>query len=149
LAIVWAVGKVPYPGSHSTCLKEFPATKFWHCKNFVNDITNANKQLEITSTEHNHANRAAQENAKPILRDYYFPNMSKLACEVVANCKVCNKAMYGRHPKKQQGSTPIPSHVGEVLNINIFSTDKKIFLTCIDKFSKFAVIHPILSVRHA
>jgi len=53
--------------------------------------------------------------------------------------------MYGRHPKKQQGSTPIPSHVGEVLNINIFSTDKKIFLTCIDKFSKFAVIQPLSS----
>ncbi|KAH8340342.1 hypothetical protein KR074_002460 [Drosophila pseudoananassae] len=67
--------------------QEFPATKFWHCKTFVNDITNANEQLEITNTEHNRAHRAAQENAKQILRDYYFPNMSKLASEVVANCK--------------------------------------------------------------
>ncbi|KAH8338725.1 hypothetical protein KR074_003729 [Drosophila pseudoananassae] len=67
--------------------QEFPATKFWHCKTFVNDITNANEQLEITNTEHNRAHRAAQENAKQILRDYDFPNMSKLASEVVANCK--------------------------------------------------------------
>jgi len=126
--------------------QEFPATKFWHCKTFVSDITNANEQLEITNTEHNRAHRAAQENAKQILRDYYFPNMSKLASEVVANCKVCNKAKYDRHPKKQElGTTPIPSYVGEMLHIDIFSTDKKIFLTCIDKFSKFAIVQPLIS----
>jgi len=126
--------------------QEFPATKFRHCKNFVTDITNTNKQLEIVNAEHNCAHKAAQENAKQILRDYYFPNMSKLASEVVANCKVCNKAKHVRHPKRQElGSTPIPSYVGEMLHIDIFSTDKKIFLACIDKFSKFAIVQPLSS----
>jgi len=65
--------------------------------------------------------------------------MSKLASEVVACCKVCNKAKYDRRPKRQDlGSTPIPSHVGEMLHFDVLSTDKKIFLTCIDKFSKFS-----------
>jgi len=35
--------------------------------------------------------------------------------------------------------------VGEILHIDIFSTDKKHFLTCLDKLSKFAVVQPIAS----
>jgi len=36
---------------------EFPATKFWHCKRFVNDITYANEQSEIITCEHNQSFR--------------------------------------------------------------------------------------------
>jgi len=36
---------------------EFPATKFWHCKRFVNDITDANEQSEIITCKHNRAHR--------------------------------------------------------------------------------------------
>jgi len=125
---------------------EFPATKFWHCKEFVNDITDANEQKEIIICEHNRAHRAAQENVKQVLQDYYFPNMSKIANEVVVNCKTCTKGKYNRHPKKQElGITPTPSYAGEMLHIDIYSTDKRFFLTCIDKFSKFAVVQPLLS----
>jgi len=107
---------------------EFPATKFWHCKKFVNDITDANEQKEVIICEHNRAHRAAQENVKEILQDYYFPNMSKLANEVVLNCKTCTKGKYNRHPKKQElGITPTPSYAGEMLHIDIYSTDKKFF----------------------
>lgn len=124
----------------------FPATKFWHCRKMVLDIFDKNEQIEIVNTEHNRAHRAAQENVKQILDDYYFPKMAKLAAEIVTNCKTCNKAKYHRHPRKQEmGATPIPSYTGEMLHIDIFSTDKKYFLTCVDKFSKFAVVQPIPS----
>jgi len=64
-----------------------------------------------------------------------FPKMAKLANEMVQNSKPCSKAKYDRHPKKQGiGESPIPFHVGEMLHIDIFSTYKKHFLTCIDKF---------------
>jgi len=54
--------------------------------------------------------------------------MSSLAKEVVSNYKVCTQATYDRHPKKQQlGETPIPQYTGEMLHIDIFSTDKKQF----------------------
>jgi len=81
---------------------------------------------------------------KQVLRNYYFPNMNNFAKEVVTNCRVCTKAKYDRHPKRQElGVTPIPSCTGEMLHIDIFSTDKKQFLTCIDKFSKFGVVQSI------
>jgi len=55
-------------------------------------------------------------------------------------------AKYDRHPKKQEfGETPIPSNTGEMLPIDIFSTDKKFFPTCVDKFCKFAIVQPTAS----
>jgi len=99
---------------------EFPATKFWHCKRFVNNITDAKEQSEIITCEHNRAHRAAQENVKQVLQDLYFPKMTRLANEVVINCKTCTRAKYDRHPKKQElGVTPIPSYAGEMLHIDI------------------------------
>jgi len=72
--------------------------------------------------------------------------MTILTFEVVANCKICQKAKYDRHSQKQVfRKTPIPSHVGEILHINIFSTDKKHFFTCLDKLSKFTAVQPIAS----
>ncbi|KAH8327545.1 hypothetical protein KR074_008457 [Drosophila pseudoananassae] len=127
-------------------IRQFPATKFWHCKNRVTDIFPVDERREILTVEHNRAHRSAQENVKQVLSEYYFPKMAKLANEIVISCKTCAKAKYDRHPKKQElGETPIPSQVGEMLHIDIFSTDKKYFLTCIDKFSKFAVVQPVPS----
>lgn len=83
---------------------------------------------------------------KQILADYYFPKMSKLANETVQDCRICSKAKYVRHSTRQElGETPIPSFTGEMLHVDIFSTDKKYFLTCVDKFSKFAMVQPIPS----
>lgn len=97
-----------------------PATKFCHCKTFVAVITDKSEQAEIVNTEHNRAHRAAQKHIKQILRDYYFPKMSKLAVETVINCRVCTKARYDQHPKKQElGETPIPKRAGGRLHIDI------------------------------
>lgn len=127
-------------------VRAFPSTKFWHCKNIVTDIFDDNEKKEIVIAEHNRAHRAAQENVKQILADYYFPKMSKLANETVQDCRICSKAKYVRHPTRQElGETPIPSFTGEMLHVDIFSTDKKYFLTCVDKFSKFAMVQPIPS----
>jgi len=55
--------------------------------------------------------------------------MSRLAAGVAINCKTCSKAKYKRHPVKQTlGKTPIPSHAGELLHVDIFYTDKQHFL---------------------
>jgi len=38
-----------------TLVLEFPATKFWHCKRFVHDMTDENEQSEIITCENNRA----------------------------------------------------------------------------------------------
>jgi len=37
------------------------------------------------------AQRAAEENVKQILSDYFFPKMTRIVIEVVTNCTVCSK----------------------------------------------------------
>ena len=129
-----------------TIIRNFPTSKFWYAKLFVIDIFNPDDQKHIMATEHNRAHRAAQENTKQVLKDYYFPKMQKMATEIVSTCKICARAKYDRHPKRHKISeTTIPSYVGEILHIDIYSTDKTHFLTCIDKFSKFAIVQPIES----
>ena len=41
--------------------------------------------------------------------------------------------------------TQIPNYSRGILHIDIYSTDNKYFLTCIDKFSKFAIVQPMPS----
>jgi len=80
------------------------------------------------------------EKIEPIYNIDDYAKESKLSLEVAY------KRAYNRHPKKQElGITPTPSYAGEMLHIDIYSTDKRFFLTCIDKFSKFAVVQPLLS----
>lgn len=124
----------------------FPGTTFCYAKSFVTDIFNRDEQKDIVSAEHSRAHRAAQVNVQAILRDYYFPKIGKLGKETASNCRICKESKYERHPVKQQlGKTPIPSAPGVRLHIDIFSTDRKYFLTCVDKFSKFAIAIPIQS----
>lgn len=125
---------------------EFPGIKFVHTKTLVTDILNEDDQKEILYTEHNRAHRSLKENMVQVLRDYYFPNMRKMLKEIVRNCKICQEAKYQRHPPNPGiGRTPIPSKPGEILHVDIFSTDRKYYLTCIDKFSKFALVQSIPS----
>lgn len=103
-------------------IETFPTTTFRYTDLMVTDILDTNEQKEITITEHNRAHRAAQENVKQILQDYFFPKMTQLANEVVANCKICQKAKYDRHPQKHiLGETPIPSYTGIITHRHIFN----------------------------
>lgn len=124
----------------------FPATRFWHAPIRVLDVTNADQQRELIVVEHRRAHRSAQNVVETVLQTHYFPKMSRIAAEIVTNCKVCQESKYKRHPTKQTlVPTPIPSRPGERIHIDIFSTDRKHFLTSIDKFSKYAMVQLINS----
>lgn len=126
--------------------RHFPGVKFLHSKLLLIDLTDKNDQLDVMCNEHNRAHRNLKENAKQISSQYFFPKMSQLLKPIVSNCKICLENKYQRKPPKQEiGSTPIPKYTGEILHIDVFYTSKQFFLTCIDKFSKFAIVHPINS----
>jgi len=59
-------------------VQQFPATKFWYCKNQVTDIFAVAERREIITAEHNRAHRSAQENVKQVLSEYYFPKMQMM-----------------------------------------------------------------------
>lgn len=80
--------------------------QFWHCKNFVADMFGMDDRREIITTEHNRAHRAAQENVKQVMTEYYFPEMTKMANKMALNCKMYSKAKYERHPQKKKRTRP-------------------------------------------
>lgn len=127
-------------------LKAFPGVKFIHSTKLVIDLIDKNDQLEVASNEHNRAHRNLKENIKQISLQYFFPKMTDILKPIVSSCKICLENKYQRKPPKQEiGATPIPNYPGEILHIDLFYTSKQHFLTCIDKFSKFAVTLPVQS----
>lgn len=116
-------------------------------QNLVRDITDENEQLEEIKRIHRFAHRHAKENVLQLLKSCYFPTMQKITSNYIKNCEICNTEKYNRHPQKLiPVKTPIPTYPGEIVHIDIFSYHQDaLFLTSLDKFSKFMKVRPIKS----
>jgi len=65
---------------------------------------------------------------------------------LVSSCRTCKMFKYDRHPAKPELQlTPIPNYPCEILHIDLFTIESLKFLSCIDKFLKFAKLFPIES----
>lgn len=112
----------------------------------VEDIISENDQENIIIEEHNRAHRNDKENKIQILGKYYFPGMSGKIKRIIKLCSTCKKNKYERHPNTPElKETPIPTYPGHTIHIDIFSTDKKLILTSIDKFSKYVQVKQLQS----
>lgn len=105
----------------------------------VQDIRNEDNKCKIIQKEHKRAHRNWNENKEQILEKYYFPQMAKEIKKYTKNCDICNTNKYDRHPNRPElQETPIPTYPSEILHIDIIEMRNEKFITCIDKFSKFA-----------
>lgn len=120
-------------------LQHFVNIKARFTQKVVMDITSESMEEGIIIDTHKRAHRNAVENKAQIMEKYYFPSMMKKIKRIVKLCTICKTGKYDRHPNDPKLSeTPIPTYPGQVVHIDIFSTDKKLVLTAIDKFSKYA-----------
>lgn len=129
----------------------FSGYKIRFCRTLVEDVQDIEKQNRVMLCEHRRAHRNADENKKQIIRKYYFPNLNAKMRNIVKNCSVCKECKYDRHPNNTLlNSTPIPTYSGQIVHIDIFSTNNVRVLTAVDKFSKYAVVKVIesRSVEH-
>lgn len=110
-----------------------------YTRTIVTDLKNEEEQESEIIKEHNRAHRNSIENKTQLITKFYFPQMHSKIKKITKLCKVCRENKYDRHPNKiTLQETPIPSYPGQIIHIDIFITEKKIILTAIDKFSKFA-----------
>lgn len=117
----------------------FSSYKVRFTQKFVEDILSESDQETLIIETHNRAHRNAMENKSQILERSYFPSMFSKIKRIVKLCSTCKKNKYERHPNQPKlNATPIPSYPGQVVHIDIFSTDGKKVLTALDKFSKYA-----------
>lgn len=64
--------------------------------------------------------------------------MKKKIKAYIRNCEICKKQKHDTHPQKHtMRPTPLPTYVGDYLQIDIFHVGKRIFYSTIDRFSKF------------
>jgi hypothetical protein len=105
----------------------------------VTDVENENNQEEVILQIHQRAHRNEKENRLQILEKYYFPKMSKKIRQLIKQCTVCKENKYERFPNNHEmNPTPIPNYPGHTLHIDIYSTERNLVLTAIDKFTKLA-----------
>lgn len=117
----------------------FKNYKIRFTQKLVEDIPNEAEQEEKILKIHRRAHRHAEENRMQLLENFYFPRMSAKIKRLVNQCKTCKENKYDRHPNKPiLHPTPIPEYPGHTVHIDIFSTEKHLVLTAIDKLTKLA-----------
>lgn len=110
------------------------------------DLRTAEEQNEIIENTHNRAHRGIEENLACISREYFFPNMKKNVIHFVLLCRICQAEKYERHPYKTTlAETPIPKNPMDVLHVDVFICQPNIFLSAVDKLSKYGIFIPIKS----
>lgn len=124
----------------------FSQYKVKYCRKMVTDLTEKIEQENKILKEHNRAHRNAQENKIQILRNFYFPQMNAKIRRIVKQCRICKLNKYERHPEKPiLQATPIPKYPGHIVHLDIYYTNRKVILTAIDKFSKYATARIVKS----
>ena len=124
---------------------------FSRCKTFnvrmsqkiLLDLRSPEEQNEIVARTHDRAHRGAQENHKQIIKEYYFPAMKRQIQRYVNLCGVCLENKYERNPYHITLHKPeIPNKPFEVVHLDIFISQPNLFLTIVDKFTRFgSLIH--------
>lgn len=113
---------------------------------FLTDIKTLEEQEKIIEQTHEYVHRGINENVAEISRKYYFPNLKKKTQKYISLCKLCNTQKYDRSPYKLKiPETPIPIRPFQIVHIDIFIATPNMYLTAVDKFSKFGIMIPIKS----
>lgn len=127
---------------------------FSRCKTFkvkisqkvLIDLRTPEEQNDKIEEIHNQAHRGAQENHQEMNRKYYFPGMKRKIQRFVNMCETCLENKYERHPYNIKIHTPeIPNKPFEIIHLDIFISQPYLFLTAVDKFTRFGMLIPIKS----
>lgn len=104
-------------------------------------MLNQEERLEEINNYHNGKtnHRGTEETWQHLRRKFYWKNMKNDIKTFINNCQVCQRQKYDRHPNKVPFNlTETPSKPLEIVHADIFHINNKMFITFIDKFSRFA-----------
>lgn len=115
--------------------------KLIKCNKLLEDITDEEQLAETIEREHlknNH--RGISEVCNELKLLYYHPKLCDRVAQFINNCEICNLEKYDRNPIKTKFKiTETPLGPNQIVHIDVFySLDQTLFLTFIDKFTKFA-----------
>jgi hypothetical protein len=112
----------------------------------LQDISDKNKIIEIIKMEHLRNNhRGISEIFLELKNTYYFPKMKEQIQKFINNCETCTLAKHDRAPLQHPLQvTETPKQFNDIVHMDIwFPCRNVMYLTMIDKFSKYATIHKL------
>ena len=115
--------------------------KLIKCTKLVNTVTDKEEQIILMKNHHegkaNH--RGILETLDYLKRNYYWIGMKNTITQYINSCEICQRAKYARKkPYTPLMITETPSKPFQIVHIDVFFYDNKIYLTLVDSFSKFA-----------
>ena len=124
-------------------------------KNLPN-FSEADAREEILQ-EHIRLNHRGINNViRELFSKFYIKNFKRLVTKVVNNCETCKASKYERTPLKIPFKiTKTPTKPNQIFHLDIwYPTKGKYYVSCIDKFSKFATLTEIpnrnwISIKNA
>lgn len=112
----------------------------------LTDVSDEEEQRKLIQETHQRAHRGIKENKEQIMREHYFPGITRMVRAHVRVCDVCNSSKYDRRPLIiPLQETPIPRYPFQIVHVDIFQIEGQYFLSSIDKFSKYGRMVPIQS----
>lgn len=112
----------------------------------LKDLKTLDEQNLIIEETHDKSHRGVEENLRAISAQHYFPNTKSKITKFISLCTTCKKAKYDRKPYRiQYAETPIPRKPLEIVHFDIFISQPDIFLSAVDKLSRFGILIPIKS----
>lgn len=127
-------------------MNAFPNSNFVFTTRKVENIIDVNEQLRIVEETHNRAHRNGINNWCKAKKAYFWPKMKNDYIKWAQKCDICKTQKFERVPVKQLiGSTPIPKRVGESISMDLFHIDNKLYVTSVDRYSKYLLVHTIES----
>lgn len=115
-------------------------------QSILQDILTEEGQDQIIEETHDRAHRGIEDNYKVISGKYFFPRMRNKVTSFVNLCNICLQNKYERNPYKIKFAyTPIPAKPLDIVHLDIFISSPNIFLSAVDKLSRFAMLIPVKS----
>lgn len=115
-------------------------------QSILQDILTEEGQDQIIEETHDRAHRGIEDNYKVISGKYFFPRMRNKVTSFVNLCNTCLQNKYERNPYKIKFAyTPIPAKPLDIVHMDIFISSPNIFLSAVDKLSRFAMLIPVKS----
>jgi len=85
-----------------------------------------------------------QKMTKLFKENHFFPNSQLLIQNIINECNICNLAKTEhRNTKMPFKITPNPEHCRDKFVVDIYSSEGKHYISCIDIYSKFATLEHI------
>jgi len=120
-------------------------TKILRSTILLKNITTYAEFKELILTAHEKLlHPGIQKTTKLFGETYYFPNSQLLIQNIINECSICNLAKTEhRNTDMPMKTTPKPEHCREKFMIDIYSSEGKHYVSCIDIYSKFATLEEI------